>query len=953
MTRLKVTPICAAIMLMCAYGAPAMAQTTETESTGASSAQAAQPAPAAPASPAAPADPAAPAAAPALAAAPSGRPAAPEAVVQVTGLRQSLRSAEDIKRDARQVVDAINADDIGKFPDRQAGDALQRVAGVQVGRDRGETSTVIIRGLPDVATTLDGNEIFTAAGRRLSYQDLPVQSIAGMEVYKSATANQFEGGIAGAVNIRLRSPFDNKGFVATGYVEDRLNKTNGSDNTKNKHSPGGGFLVSNRWDTDFGEMGALFDVAVNRDNWAFPVQYTDRPDNVFSVSPNGTATRLGNSGPFTPAAPGDVLGQLPNVGGIYNAGQRERQSVHGAFQWKINPRTVASAQYLGMGYQGRTGVNYVMSNTTWAPTLNNVTMAPQGAACATPQGQICPILSASAPGAQFGNAYDWDPYSATSTWGQNERTTTHYLNLNLKYNDGPLSLDSSFAYTRSKFVNDTVIVDQQVPGASASVYSYGADGHGGFNSITTPSSSNALQDPNQYVLRGMVQNWGVSSGNQLQYRTDATYRLGGDGFFKSIVGGLRLSTRKASYHGAEGHADFSGERPSPIGAFGSSFQTLVPGLDRLGGAWAAPSADFLIDNADAVRNGYGLASGRVAEDPTRMFDQRERSATLHLGTRWGTEIGGVDIDGEIGARVIRLKRDLRGTTRIGDQVSNVDLSTMETNYLPSASAIVGWSKNLQSHLSVGKTITRPDFGSLNPALSLVPTTVNVPGSGSAGNPYLEPTRSTNLDATLEYYFEKNGFAQVALFHRDITGYQQSFTRDEVIDGQTYRVNRPQNSGEGRLRGAEFGVQKFFDFLPGEFKNFGAQANYTWIDGENQSRSAFDSNTFTTTPLTGVAKKSYNFALLYEGNGITGRLAATRRGDYVEQIAELPFNQDRVVKAATFVDLSIGYEINDNVSLQFDAINLTKAKFESSLGPYMPRDVRYNPTTYGVSLRFRM
>jgi len=157
------------------------------------------------------------------------------------------------------------------------------------------------------------------------------------------------------------------------------------------------------------------------------------------------------------------------------------------------------------------------------------------------------------------------------------------------------------------------------------------------------------------------------------------------------------------------------------------------------------------------------------------------------------------------------------------------------------------------------------------------------------------------------------------------------------------VTRPQNSGKGRLRGAESGVQRFFDFLPGPWSNFGAQANYTWIDGD----------TFTTTPLTGVARKSYNVALLYEGHGITGRLAATRRGDYVEQIAEAPFNQDRVVKAATFVDLSIGYEINDHVSLQFDAINLTRAKFESSLGPYMPRDIRCNPTACGLSLRFRM
>jgi TonB-dependent receptor len=938
MTRFKVKPICAAIMLMSVSAAPALAQSvTETEADGVARAGVQQ----------------APTSAPAPASAEPPVPAA-TAVVEVTGLRQSLRSAETIKRDAVQVVDAINADDIGKFPDRQAGDALQRVAGVQVGRDRGQTDTVIIRGLPDVATTLDGNEIFTAAGRRLSYQDLPVQSIGGMEVYKSATANQFEGGIAGAVNIRLRAPFDSKGFTATGYVEDRLQKTHGSDATKDRHNPGGGFLVSNRWDTGIGEMGALLDVSVNRENWAFPVQWVDRPTNIFSVNPDGTAIRLGDTAPFTPARPGDTLGQLPNIGGIYNRGERERQSVHGAFQWKINSKLQASAQYLGMGYQGRNAVNYILNIVTWAPRLTDVAMAPQGSHCDTPMGVICPILGASAPAAQFGGAYDWDPYTATSTWGQNERSTTHYLNLGLKYADGPLTIDSHLGYTRSKFVNDTVIVDQQIPGASSSVFASGADGHGGYNAVTTPGSQNALRDPSQFVLRGLVQNWNEQAGSQFQWRSDATWRLGGDGFFNALLGGVRLSTRKASYHGAEGHADFtSAVRPTPIGAFGPAFQELVPGLDRLGGPWYAPSADFLIDHANVVREGYGVAGGRVPDDPARLFDQRERSATLYLAGRWKTDIAGVEVSGEAGARVVRVNRELRGQSRIGDVISDIDLSTSETNFLPSASAIVAWNEDWQSHLSLGRTITRPGFSSLNPALSLVPPTVNAPGSGGAGNPNLKPTRSTNLDATLEYYFQKNGYAQVALFHRDIDGYLQNFTLDESIDGQTYRMTRPQNSGKGTLRGAEFGIQKFFDFLPGPWSGFGAQFNYTWIDGDNESKTSFDSDTFSKTALVGVARQNYNFALLYEGHGITGRLAATRRGDYVEQIAEPPFNQDRVVQASTFVDLSIGYELNRNLSLHFDAINLTGARFQSSLGPYQPRDIRYNPTTYGVSMRFKM
>jgi TonB-dependent receptor len=876
------------------------------------------------------------------------------AQVQVTGLRSSIRSAEAIKRNADQVVDSINAEDIGKFPDRATGDALQRIAGVQVGRDRGETSSVIIRGLPDVVTTLDGNEIFTGNGRRLQYQDLPVQSIGGLDVYKSATANQLEGGIAGAVNVRLRSPFDVKGFSATGFLEDRRQKVNGSSATDTKNNPAGGFAVSNRWKTGYGEIGALVDVQFNREHWGYPVQWVDRPDRIFSVSPDGTAVRLNDDQPIAPLKPGDRLGELPNVGGIYNQGDRDRGSVHGALQWKISPQLEASAQYLGTGYRARSAVDYILGIVTWTPRLTNVVMAPQGSYCKTPDGAICPIQSAHAGAARFGGPYDWDPYTATSTWGVKEHTATHFLNLGVHYKDGPWKASSNFAWTKSTFVNDTVIVDQQIPGASIDVYTYGRDGHGGYDQVTTPTSANALRDPSQFVLRGMVQNWGISTGDQSQWRFDSSYRLG-DGFFRSVDGGIRLSQHRAGFKGAEGHSDIGGPtRATPVGAFGPSFETLVPGLDRLGGPWVTPSRDFLIDQADTVRAFYGAAPGRVAVDPTRTFSQHENNSTLYLQGRWQAKAGGIDVSGTVGGRYSHIVRSLQGNSRIGDVISPIDESSSENNFLPSASAVVAWADNLQSHLSFGKTLSYPDFATLNPALSLIPPTVNAPGTGSAGNPNLQPVKSKNLDATLEYYFPKNGYAQVALFHRDIDGYLQSLESNETINGRNYRVMRPQNSGKGTLKGAEFGIQKFFDFLPGVWSNFGAQANYTWISGENQTLVSQNPNVYRPTALLNVAKKNYNFALLYEGNGLTGRLTATHRGDYVEQIAEPRFGQDRHVKPATFVDLSLSYEITTNVSLQFDAINITKEKYESYLSdPMRPRDIRYNATTYGLGLRFSL
>jgi TonB-dependent receptor len=925
MTTFPLRPVCAAVLALIAHAA--FAQTSDAT---------------------VPANDAAPQA--------DAAPAQPAQIqqVQVTGLRSSIRSAEAIKRNADQVVDSINAEDIGKFPDRATGDALQRIAGVQVGRDRGETSTVIIRGLPDVVTTIDGNQIFTGNGRRLSYQDLPVQSIGGLDVYKSATANQLEGGIAGAVNVRLRSPFDVKGFNATGFLEDRRQKVNGSSATSDKNNPAGGFAVSNRWNTSYGEIGALVDVQFNRENWGYPVQWVDRPDRIFSVSPDGTAVRLNDDQPIAPLKAGDRLGELPNVGGIYNQGKRDRGSIHGALQWKISPQMDVTAQYLGTGYRARNAVDYILGIVTWTPRLTNVVLAPQGDYCNTPNGSICPIQSAYAGAAQFGGPYDWDPYTATSTWGVKEHTTTHYLNLGVNYKNGPWKASSNFAWTKSTYVNDQVILDQQIPGASINVYTYGRDGHGGYNTVTTPTSSAALRDPNQFVLRGMVQNWGISTGEQTQWRFDSSYRLGDDGFFRSIDSGIRLSQRRAGFKGAEGHSDISGTRASPTGAFGPTFETLVPGLDRLGGPWMTPSHDFLIDQADKVRAFYGAAPGRVAEDPTRAFSQNENNTTLYLQGRWETRFNEIGVSGTVGGRYMRISRGLLGNSRIGDVISPIDVSSRDNNFLPSASAVISWMPDLQSHLSYGKTLTYPDFASLNPALSLIPPTVNAPGTGSAGNPNLSPTRSKNFDATLEYYFPKNGYAQIALFHRDIDGYLQNMESNETIGGLNYRVTRPQNSGSGTLKGAELGIQKFFDFLPGIWSNFGAQANYTWISGENQTLVSSTGNQFTTTPLIGVAKKNYNFALLYEGNGITGRLSATHRGDYVEQIAEPRFGQDRHVKAATFVDLSLSYAITPNMSLQFDAINITKEKFESYLNdPIRPRDIRYNPTTYGLGLRFSL
>ena len=130
-------------------------------------------------------------------------------IIQVTGIRGSLNKALAEKRFSTQIVDSIIAEDIGKFPDNNVVEALQRVTGVQTtGRGAGEVSQVSIRGLSDVHTTVNGRDIFTGAGRDVALQDIPASLLSGVTVYKTRSADQVERGIAGSIDIKTNRPFN-------------------------------------------------------------------------------------------------------------------------------------------------------------------------------------------------------------------------------------------------------------------------------------------------------------------------------------------------------------------------------------------------------------------------------------------------------------------------------------------------------------------------------------------------------------------------------------------------------------------------------------------------------------------------------------------------------------------------------------------------------------------------
>src|SRR3546814_273317 len=140
---------------------------------------------------------------------------------------------------------------------------------------------------------------------------------------------------------------------------------------------------------------------------------------------------------------------------------------------------------------------------------------------------------------------------------------------------------------------------------------------------------------------------------------------------------------------------------------------------------------------------------------------------------------------------------------------------------------------VRSRLGCSKAILRPEFGALNPAVTLV-IDVNPAqlSTGRAGNPDLLPQKSDSFDATIEKYWN-GGFVAVAGYYRKITNRVISAGAQEEIDGITYIVTRPRNVGRAKLQGIEVSGQNFFDFLPGALNGIGVMGSFTYADSEVQ------------------------------------------------------------------------------------------------------------------------
>ena len=381
---------------------------------------------------------------------------------------------------------------------------------------------------------------------------------------------------------------------------------------------------------------------------------------------------------------------------------------------------------------------------------------------------------------------------------------------------------------------------------------------------------------------------------------------------------------------------------------------------------------------------------RDFDDPAAQTSNISENTYAAYGMlRFGSQIAGMDWDGNAGARVVKTESNSTGFETISYRdpafvpaagatpptltiVTPIDVSNKYTHVLPSINLRLHVTDKLQMRFAASKNMARPDFGQLNSTFSISPSYPTgsqsplpdsaVPGTGTAtGNPALEPQMVTAFDVSAEYYFSKVGFVYATAFKKDIKDlfFTKTYLETHNLPGigdVTFNVQRLSNVDKGELKGFELGGQRFFDFLPGAFSGLGVQANYTYIDS-NAATIAANAQTggaAISVPIQGLSKNSYNLILLYEKYGINARLAYNWRDDYLQSTSNVGTGQLPIFgKAYGVLDASVSYDFNPQVAITFDAQNLLKQEFKTyQIETARLRDYQVDDRRFSARIRVR-
>jgi iron complex outermembrane recepter protein len=858
--------------------------------------------------------------------------------IVVTAIRRSIETSQSIKQDSDQIVESIVAEDIGKLPDVTATESLARITGVQVDYANGTAAGTRVRGLPNITTTYNGRELFTGQGRAVALQDFPSSSIARLDIYKSGSANLLEPGIAGLIDVRARKPLNFKGDRIAGGI------SGVHWHQSQKLGIDANLLISKRWETGIGDIGFLVEGSYT------DIKFLDSSRNVSQQILQRNVDGLGTI-------------RYPSFVNInYNSADRFRPSVASALQWRPSTELEFYADFLFQGYRNTGYGRNLQVNSGQQANLSDIVLIP-----GTDQVKS---MTASAGGFPTG------VQRAIDAW-----TDTYQAGTGFIWNSSGLRLTGDVAFTDSTFTQEALNFNFSgiVPQATRE-FDFDIDEDVGGGTVVVTDDN--LTDPSRYRMTGLGQNGSRNHGRDWQGRLDLDYRFGPRGL-TNLQAGIRANTRDFD------QSNYAESGVAPAGQFFPllplDYTSTSPGFRGdtvpITRTFLTPTPDSLIANLPALRDIAGLPVERAPLE--EVFFGNEKAYAGYIQGRYAFDLGHMTVDGLVGLRAVHTDNQINGFDRVTtDGVTDVvpvSNSNSYTDFLPNVSARLRITPKLQLRLAYTETRSRPGFGDLNPSLTIgAPSTIcntdpddpDCVRVSSGGNADLDPVRSQNYDASLEWYFTRSGSLTFGVFNRDVTGFVSNFTTDvEDAEFGRLRVTRPFNGGDGRLRGLEAAFRSFLRFpgAPDWARNFGVLANYTYIDHESELPQGLAETLPGKQRLAGVSNHIANAGIFYDSRFFSARASYNYRSDYVVQYNRvndpalgnavlgptLPIVED----GRGTLDINATIDPTPNLTFAFSIANVlgaaaTNHRQFNTEGQIYPWQTRFLETVYRLGVRFR-
>lgn len=863
--------------------------------------------------------------------------------ILVVGIRGAVDSANEKKRKAKQIVDSVVSEDVGKLPDNNVPEALSRVTGVQIDRARGQGQSVTIRGMGEIQTTINGNQTNLGDGRSLNLADIPAELLKSVDVYKTRSADQVEGGIAGTVNVELRRPLDlKKGLTLAGSIRGAY------DDVAEKTSPYASLLLGERFETGIGEIGFLV-------NGSWTKTFYQE-------------TYIESESPSTVCCAGDAASPLAGLPAEYKNivlpyrvqygqefGHVTRPSVNAVLQWRPSDRLdfVLEGGYVGAREKRSVNKLYAL-NREWNSRFSDIELMPDG--------QTVKSITVTNPnGVPAGidsiyNSFHSDLYTS---------------NFEVHWRGDDVQINASAQYNKSNEGNYFVEQIVRPIGLTSMTVDFQSDRYdGGVPSITFNGVD--LSNPNNYGIERFQDNRGGSQNEEFAAQTDLTVGLTDQGFFRTFQMGARYNQRITSrwYGYRDGSPRVNGAY-APLLQFPGGDQAALSGV-TVGGVtteWYSIPGQVLLDNVDAIRayiqatdpgNAARFASQYPPSDRGQTFASHEYSFAAYGQFNYGFDIG-IPVDGLFGARFVNTWGESKSVLyRRVNGVELIEPSSGRGNYtdiLPTATAILHFAPKTQLRLSFSTNVQRPSFYEMRPFYSV--NTGDANPVVFAGNPELKAQRERAFDISAEHYFGRGGSITLAGYYKKASNYFY-YSRQEANDLTAYGipdksgfVEQLRNAGDGTFVGLEGSAQTFFDFLPGIWRNFGVSVNASHIfkarveyPYPEDFPGAFDA--------LNASKWTANAALFYDTPQFSARVAYNYRSPYRlfiwNERPEYSFYND----ATQRLDAAVNFTPFKFVTLSLEGTNLLGNDVYRYFGQQnlLPLGVRVQARTVQASARFR-